>query len=169
MRSFVLLTLAMLSCSGSWAQEDPLKDKIWFGPGLGLDHGGIGVRMDVRPVDQFGVFGGVGWAVGGLGWNAGLHVPLLTGRKANPYVTGMYGYNTVYAVKILNQATLAERTVYYGPSFGGGVEFPFRKGTRMAQVGLLAPIRPSQVLTDHPEIKSDLWPVLFTLGLTFRT
>lgn len=167
MRTLAMLAMLALSL-GSVCAQDPLADKVYFGFGAGLDHGGLGVRIDVRPVEHLGVFGGVGWALGGLGWNAGLHVPILPGRGVSPYITGMYGYNTVYVVKDRTTGTQWDRDIYNGPSFGGGVEFSFREGARLLQVGLLVPVRSDQVLTDHPSIENDLWPVLFSLGLRFR-
>ncbi len=166
---WLLLLFLMLCAFGACAQnEDPLKDKAYFGFGFGLDHGGMGVRIDVRPWEHLGVFGGTGWAVGGIGWNAGLHAPILTGRLANPYVTAMYGYNTVYVLRDRRSNTQYDRDIYYGPSFGGGVEFALREGARLIQVGVLVPLRSDAVLTDHPEIERDLWPVLISIGVRFR-
>ena len=167
MRTIAMLMM-LATPFGMVCAQDPLADKVYFGFGVGIDHGGLGVRIDVRPLEHFGVFGGVGWALGGLGWNAGLHIPILTGHEISPYLTGMYGYNTMYVAKNRVTGTQWDRDIYYGPSFGGGLEFSVREGSRLIQVGVLVPVRSDQVLIDHPEIERDLWPVLISLGLRYK-
>lgn len=94
--------------------------KDWGGValGMGLDYGGLGVNLLLYPQHNVGLFGGVGYAVAGLGYNVGIKIRVLTGR-VNPFVVGMYGYNT--AIKVSN-ASKYDR-LFYGTSLGAGIDF----------------------------------------------
>ena len=62
-----------------------------LGIGLGIDHGGIGLQLQYRPVPPLAFFVGGGYALAGLGYNLGMQVRLLPKKKWCPYVAGMYG------------------------------------------------------------------------------
>lgn len=156
-----LFSLTMLA-----QRKDPLEGKVFFGPGLGIDHGGIGLRLDVRATEYAGIFGGIGYALAGIGWNTGIHVRVLPKKPVCPYVTGMYGYNT--AVKTLRwRGTYSDQVLYYGPSFGAGVELRKTHRSNYFRLGLIIPIRSDAVKQDYRDLVKDLWPVLITLGLHF--
>lgn len=149
-------------------EKDALDGKVYFGVGAGLDHGGLGVRADVRPIPHLAVFGGAGSAFAGIGWNAGLIGRILPESKVTPYVIGMYGYNTAYVLKQRNTGTQVDSDLYYGPSFGGGVELKAKGRNTFWHLGLLVPLRPDQAKIDHPSISDDLWPVLVSVGYHFE-
>ncbi len=162
----VAISLLSLPAVVSAQRDDPLAGMVFFGPGVGIDHGGIGMRLDVHTTRFVGVFGGVGYALAGIGWNAGLHLRMLPGKRACPYLTGMYGYNT--AVKILAAPGVHSRQeLYYGISTGAGVEFWNATRSRYFHLGLIIPFRSLDVERDYPEISKELFPVLVSLGLHF--
>ena len=76
-------------------------EKSTIGFGMGLDHGGYGVNLVLYPGRNFGVFGGLGYAFAGTGYNAGLKIKLVgVNHKSHlyPYLLGMYGYNAAIAI-----------------------------------------------------------------------
>ncbi len=46
-------------------------DMVSIGLGIGLDHGGFGGNVTYYPVKNIGLFGGVGYAIAGVGFNVG--------------------------------------------------------------------------------------------------
>ncbi len=161
-----LMLLAMPICASA-QKEDPLEGKAFFGLGIGLDHGGFGVRADVKPIPEVGVFGGVGYALAGLGWNAGAICRILPERIVCPYITGMYGYNAAYVLKVQSSSTQVDSDLYYGPSFGAGVEFMRKSRSAFWNLGVLVPIRSDQLEIDHPDAAEKLWPVTISIGYHF--
>jgi hypothetical protein len=97
------------------------KPFIYLGPGLGLDYGGVGVKLECVPVRFLGLFAGGGWNIAGLAYNAGVSVKLAPRKLWTPVVVGMYGYNGVLAIRDPYQGWV-ERWVYYGFSAGAGFE-----------------------------------------------
>jgi hypothetical protein len=94
-------------------------ERFSVGMGLGLNYGGIGVNFTTYPQRNVGVFLGVGYALAGMGANAGLKLRLPSeGKKWYPYFTGMYGYNA--AVKVSGNGNLNQ--LFYGSTFGVGLE-----------------------------------------------
>ena len=65
--------------------------RVHYGLGLGLDYGGIGFNFSVFPQKNIGVFGGIGYAEIGIGYNAGLKIRKIAKKEgvANPYILGM--------------------------------------------------------------------------------
>lgn len=112
-----------------------------LGLGMGLDHGGIGANLVLYPGRSFGLFGGVGYALAGTGYNVGVKIKL---NGTNPkthvftYLLGMYGYNAAIAVVNAEQYD----KLFYGPSFGFGVDIR-RKWERREylSMALLLPVR----------------------------
>src|ERR1700761_7927674 len=103
MRStLILFTLFLCLATTSNAQRsfnphasDP--DVNSLGIGLGEDYGGIGINYTVYPQTNIGLFGGVGYALAGVGYNFG--VKLRTNPSlATLFVMFMYGYNAAVAV-----------------------------------------------------------------------
>ncbi len=147
---------------------------FFMGIGVGLDYGGLGARFTFVPnVEQtvsIGVFAAGGYAVNGLGFNAGL-----TGRFGNkrviPTLSAMYGYNGV--IKVLG-APQYDKT-YFGPSIGLG--FESRRGSDNSHIHLelILPIRSSayyddlKALQNNPAIDiNDPFPILFSIGYHFK-
>jgi len=113
--------------------------QVNVGLGLGLDFGGLGgVRVDFVPKPHVAVFAGIGYALIGVGYNVGVIGRILPDKHACPFVSVMYGYNAVIVVKGASQYD----HIYYGPSFGAGVELHRRRSNNFWSLELLLPIRP---------------------------
>ena len=151
--------------------QDP-ESPFNFGVGLGLDYGGIGVKISGYPVKHFGLFGGAGYNLVKVGYNLGAIGRILPGKRVCPYVTGMYGSNAVIVVQ--NASNFNK--VYYGPTLGGGIELHFGSGQNFMNFGLLIPIRPQEFYDDWDRIKAlpnvtdatDPLPVGISVGYHFK-
>jgi hypothetical protein len=138
---------------------------------MGLDHGGFGVNLVLYPGKNFGVFGGVGYALAGTGFNAGLKIKLVgPNHKSHvfPYLLAMYGYNA--AIAIYNAEEYNK--LFYGPSFGLGFDIRQKwekKG--YLTIALIVPVRNNDAndYIDHMEDRgveftNKLYPVGFSVG-----
>lgn len=157
------------------AQEETLSrpqyDRVAVGPGLGFDYGGIGVNLTAYPSENFAFFVGGGYALAGIGLNAGVKarfIPPKPNPVLFPFLTTMYGYNT--AIVVTDASGLNK--LFYGPSFGLGLDIrprPWRLGYFSCAV--LVPIRGDDVdnyiVRNNIELKSDLMPVGFSFGFRF--
>jgi hypothetical protein len=139
-----------------------------IGLGLGFDYGGIGTNIIFYPRNNVGVFAGVGYALAGFGYNAGVKIRKHNIDKVSPYVTAMYGYNA--AIVVLNASTFDK--LFYGPSIGIGLDTKHRE-TRSSywSFGVNIPIRSSEVNKYIDDLKTrgikfdnTLLPVAFTIG-----
>ena len=119
------------------ADVDESFSKANLGIGIGLDYGGIGGRLSITPSRNFGLFGGVGYAIAGVGYNVGLNGLFNYKKRAQGYLTGMYGYNAA----LLVTGTVEFKKLYYGITFGGGLLLHSRNGQNYWNFGLLIPIR----------------------------
>jgi len=144
-----------------------------LGLGLGLDYGGVGANMLVYTNKNIGFFGGFGYAVAGIGFNAGTKIRIVSQKHfTDPYFLAMYGYNA--AIKIENAE--GYNKLFYGPSFGFGLDF---RSKRMKKgywtVALLVPIRRSEVNeyidameSDGVEFNTKLLPITYSIGYRFN-
>jgi len=154
-------------------KEDSYKfEPFHIGIGMGLDFGGlIGLNILVTPIKNIGIYGGVGYALIGYGYNVGARLNLTPSHKTNLFITGMYGYNA--AIKIANRDELNK--FFYGTTVGFGVDFrrQYKKG--FWSLALLVPIRDSEVnyYIDHlkddhnVEFKNSLYPIAISVGYRF--
>jgi hypothetical protein len=144
MKAFVLLLIIeFISCS-SMAQETKPAYNFNVGIGLGLDHGGIGVRLSlIKFTQQFELITGTGYNFVGFGWNAGLLLRSSPQKSVAAYIIGLYGNNAVIIQENSNPYTGSgqQSKAYYGPSFGTGLEFRGRKRKNFFKLGLFVPIR----------------------------
>lgn len=123
-----------------------------LGLGLGIDYGGVGAQVQCRPAPPLVIFAGGGYAFAGFGYNVGVQGRLLPERKWCPFVSGMYGYNAVIVVVDAEQYN----EVYYGPSFGIGVENHLRdRRENFWRFELLLPLRPQEFQDDLDALKLD--------------
>lgn len=142
-----------------------------IGLGAGLDYGGFGIRYTYMPAPKVGVFGSLGYILVGPGYNFGANYKFSPDRRVTPYLTGMYGYNA--AIKIVGASQWDK--IYYGPSFGFGVEVKRRNKTKnFWNFALLVPVRSAEyksdmdVLLNNPDIEiSELLPITFSIGFHF--
>ena len=116
-----------------------------IGFGGGYDFGGLGASLLLYPQKNIGFFGGLGFALAGVGFNAGVklrYVPMKADAVVHPFVIGMYGYNA--AIYISGAETLNK--VFSGFTAGAGIDLHLhgsRKGYWSAAV--LVPFRTSGV------------------------
>ena len=147
---FFLIILAVQLNAQDSIQQDPFQesrqpDKVSIDIGGGLDFGGLGGNIIYYPIQNIGLFGGVGYAFAGAGYNVGLKYRYISDKstsKINPYGLLMYGYNA--AIAVLNAEQYNK--LFYGPTLGVGIDFhrkPINKG--YWSFALLIPFRKSEV------------------------
>jgi hypothetical protein len=151
------------------AQKGPFQltrqiDMVSVGLGGGLDYGGFGGNILYYPVKQVGLYGGAGYALAGLGFNAGLkfrYIPKKPESKVDPFALVMYGYNAAIAVSNASQ----HNKLFYGPSLGIGIDLrgkPAKRG--YWSFALLVPIRRAAV-KEYMEDLENNYGVEFQYGL----
>jgi hypothetical protein len=170
----LLLIISLFVSSMSNAQDKASvpgiqNDKAAFGFGLGFDYGGIGVNFTGYPQKNIGIFGGVGYAVAGVGFNGGIKLRLVSKSNFTPYFVAMYGYNA--AVAVMDNPNYNK--LFYGPSIGLGFDI----GPPIAKKGnfsfaILIPFRSPDVnnyMNDlhnlyGVQFKNNLLPIGFSIG-----
>lgn len=174
------LLLSLLLITGAMHAQDNIPvpmvyDKINLGIGGGLDYGGLGADLMFYPHQSVGLFAGAGYAIAGFGFNAGVKfrfIPKKQPSRIAPYAMAMYGYNAAVAVSGASQFN----KLFYGPTFGAGLDFGLRPGKRgYWSVALLVPIRSAESkdyikdLEDNEgvEFGIGLLPVAFSIGYRF--
>jgi len=145
-------------------------DALSFGLGIGFDYGGFGGNVLLYPQKNIGIFAGAGYAMIGMGFNAGCKLRIAKSEKANPYFIAMYGYNTAIGIKDGEQYN----KFFYGTTIGVGLDL---KPTRIGYLtfALLLPFRGKEVddyLNDLKNnhgvtFKTDLLPIGFSIGYRF--
>lgn len=151
-----------------------IADPISLGIGLGQNFGGIGGKLLIYPQQNIGFFGGLGYAMAGVGYNVGTKVRFFSKKnpRTNFYLTGMYGYNATVTIKNENQYN----KIFYGPTFGFGIDTgkrSYKKG--YWTMALLFPFRDAEVddyfddLEDNHGVKfeNSLLPFTFSFGYHF--
>ena len=148
MKKTIILFLLVAFNIHATAQSDA---KANIGFGFGLDYGGFGAKFTFLPAPVFGVFGGFGYNLAGLGYNFGAQYKFPTKTRVAGYLTGMYGYNGVIVIS----GALSSKTSYYGPTFGGGIELSSKKNEKnFWNFELLVPFRDAQFQKDIDYWKS---------------
>jgi hypothetical protein len=167
----LLPVLLFVSIHISHAQETSFKDQTPFnlGLGVGLDYGGVGIKIPMisfRPWAQ--LFGGLGYNGDGAGFNTGILIRSSPKHQISTYFTLMYGYNGVLITESVGGKQRTERT-FYGPSFGGGIEFRNREGADFFTFGLLFPVRSEKFDDSSQLVKTIRRPgeVVLSIGYHF--
>jgi hypothetical protein len=112
-----------------------------LGIGVGLDYGGIGIKIPMISFAPWAqLFGGLGYNGAGAGFNSGVLIRSSPQNQISTYFTAMYGYNAVLIAESVGGKQRTERT-YYGTSFGCGIEFRNKPEASFFTFGLLFPIR----------------------------
>mgnify|MGYP002664031384 CR=1 FL=1 len=167
--SLFFQTQAQLKEQSSPAPSFPFS----VGLGLGMNYGGMGANLMLKPHYNVGIFGCAGYALAGLGANAGIKV-LLNSEECHsviaPYALAMYGYNT--AVVVENESDLNK--LFYGATLGAGIDYRTNRNGYWT-FAILVPIRGSNVddymddLKNNQgvEFKNDLFPIGVSLGYNF--
>jgi len=168
----VIILASLILFSGTLNAQEIISevkpyDRIAGGPGFGIDHGGFGFNLSAFPSENFGFFVGGGYALAGVGLNAGVKARFFPHRPNPtivPYMTAMYGYNT--AIVVSNNSGMNK--IFYGPTFGVGVDIrprPWRLGYFSCAV--LVPIRGDEVDKYVDNNNLDLETGLIPIGLSF--
>lgn len=135
---------------------------------MGFDYGGFGLKAEYLPVKYVGIFGGIGYNLAQMGYNAGLSFKVLPDKKVTPAIAAMYGYNAV--IKITG--AIEETTTYYGFTFGAGVDIKMgRKGNKLSTY-LWVPVRSTDFKNDYDYAReyynlSVITPVNASVGFNF--
>ncbi len=160
-----LFTICVLSLTFISYAQDSSKGNAGFG--FGISYGGIGTKFTYLPSEKFGLFAGLGYNLNNLGYNLGAQLKFPSEKRANFYLTGMYGYNAVLIVT----GSVDVKKTYYGPTFGVGIDLKSRTNTRnFWAFEFLVPIRDSQLTNDINALKSvgatvsDPLPIAFSVG-----
>ena len=175
MKRILFLTILLAIGVNLNAQFNNMRyDKSSIGIGAGFDYGGFGVNFAHYPVDYIGVFGGVGYALADLGYNAGVKFRYISSKNTTksmlPFLMGMYGYNT--AIKVNGSPNFNK--LYYGPTVGAGLDFFSRSGRSYWTFAITFPIRgsePNDYIDDLKDqgvkFENELFPVGLTVGWRF--
>lgn len=141
--------------------------RVYIGPGIGIDFGGIGLNAMSMVTEHVGLFGALGYNLHNIGLNGG--VRLYTKDQLarwRPYFSAMYGYNAVYIVK---NADNFNRT-FYGTTIGVGLDLRDSR-SNFWTLALHVPLRSDDVKAyktylenSNIEIKRDLLPIAISLG-----
>jgi len=145
------LCVIFLLCQGASPVE--AQSKLYAGPGMGLDYGGIGGKLEFLPVKYVGIFGGAGFNFRSLGWNAGLSFKLAPEKKYCPTLHAIYGYNGVFVV--WNDASSRYNMTSYGFSFGAGLDMKTGIKNNKISIGLFVPLREQRFIDNYKEAKND--------------
>lgn len=174
----LLLTAHLMAQSGN--QQTPFQattpvDRLSLGIGGGLDYGGFGGNLSFYPIENVGIFGGIGYALAGVGFNGGLKyrfIPKKPDATVRPFGLAMYGYNA--AIAVLNASQ--HNKLFYGPTLGAGIDFhrnPMKQG--YWSFALIVPIRKDEVNEYMDILESDynvdfqyrLFPIGVSIGYRF--
>jgi len=171
----LLLTVHLNGQNGN--KQNPFQastpvDRISIGIGGGLDYGGFGANLSYYPIESMGLFGGVGYALAGAGFNAGVkyrYIPNKPDARVRPFGIAMYGYNA--AIAVLNASQ--HDKLFYGPTLGAGIDFhrnPMKRG--YWSFAIIVPIRKSEVneymdtleSTYNVDFQTRLFPIGVSIG-----
>jgi len=163
LKKFCLIFILLFMMSQLYGQ------KVYMGLGAGLDHGGIfGGKIEYLPIKYLGLYGGLGYNLLSLGWNAGATFKIMPEKRVSPNLMVFYGYNGVS--KVYNAAEY--EMLSYGVTFGGNLDFKFgAKGNKLS-IGLFVPIRTQKFMDNYDlmkndpniELKNDLLPIAISIG-----
>lgn len=171
----ICLTLQTYAQPNSKNENSKNYINSYFGLGIGLDYGGIGIQAEFLPSKYVGLFAGAGYALIDPAFNAGISVKLSPGKKFCPTLVAMYGYNAVLIRKDLYGGMMANSDIYNGPTVGAGAELKIGKRKQNKfNFGIRLPIRNAQFQNDYEEMKDDgydfnpdILPVTFSIGFHF--
>jgi len=148
------------------------RDKIAIGLEMGLDYGGLGYNLLVYPYPKMGLFCGTGYALAGIGFNAGAKLRLVSDwqtSKIVPYILGMYGYNAAIYYEDLSEYN----KLFYGWTVGLGVDLCPPKKDSYWSFSFLIPLRSQAVSAYTDDVQRNHGKTLdyffpFTLSISNR-
>jgi hypothetical protein len=152
-------------------QEDETYASSSLGLGLGLDYGGIGIKLSGALSEPVALFAGLGYNFGGVGFNGGFTARLAPKKRIIPTLTAMYGYNAV--IKVTTPGEDFNKT-FYGPTVGFGLEFHGKYKTKnYFNLEILIPIRSQEYRDTLDDLDysgvdiNELPPIAVSLGYHF--
>lgn len=171
-RLVFIVAFLWLAVSVAYSQTDA--QRVYAGVGFGFDYGGIGGKIEYLPIKYLGLFGGVGYNLKSVGWNAGATCKILPGRSVSPNIMAFYGYNAAFKGKDSYAAQYDK--VSYGFTFGFNVDIHAGSKGNKFSVGLFFPIRSKEFMDTYDAAKADsniemdgeLLPIGFSFGYNFR-
>ena len=174
-RALFFITIIIFSVDILFAQDNvpvrTINQQINFGVGVGLDYGGIGLRLSVLPDSHLSLFAAFGNNLNGAGYNLGVAYRFTPFNSTCWYYTMMYGYN---AVIVINNASQYDQT-YYGISPGFGIEFHGRRHPgNFFNLEILIPLRTQEyrddiiALQNKRTITFKSQPLPFTISIGFH-
>lgn len=159
----LLIIVLLLWGHGVHGQKEQ-RQSVFIGLGMGIDHGGLGIRLDGRIKSRVGVCAGAGFTKAGIGMNAGLIISTRPLQRVRPFISALYGYNTAVLLSD-SRGRGASGVIYNGPSLGGGVEFWNAKGNRFVHFSLMVPVRSEEATDAMRYADPKPWPVLLSVGI----
>ena len=149
--------------SQTQSQNEKQNRQIYLGLGMGLDYGGLGVKIELLPVKYFGLFVGLGYNLVSCGWNIGVTYKIQPDDRISPNLMFFYGYNAVLIDRDYRYGITS-----YGITIGGNMDFKVGSSGSKWSVGLFVPFRSKQFLDSYDSnSQSVLWPILFSVGYNF--
>lgn len=171
--SFSLLFIA----TASFAQDVPTQiqnnsGKVYMGLGFGLDYGGMGAKIEYLPVENVGLFAGLGYNLYSAGFNVGASYKINAGERVSFNPTVFYGYNGVLKVEGASEYDM----VSYGVTFGINLDIHVGKNGDKITAGLFVPIRSKKFSDNYDDVKNDyrvemkaeLIPIAVGLGYNWK-
>ena len=145
--------------------------KVYLGPGMGLDYGGIGGKVEYLPIKYLGLYGGVGYNLLSIGWNVGATCKILPNKRVSPNLMVFYGYNGVTKVIGASQYNMTS----YGVTVGGNLDIKIGSKGNKLSAGLFVPIRSQKFMDNYDAMKNDrnieminsLLPIAISVGFNF--
>ena len=146
--------------------------QVYIGLGVGLDYGGIiGGKIEYLPVNNFGLYGGLGYNLLSAGWNVGATYKISPDNKVSPNLMLFYGYNGVSKVEGASQYDMTS----YGVTIGGNLDIKVGTNGNKLSVGLFIPIRSQKFKDNYDamkndpriELKNELMPIAISIGYNF--
>ncbi|MBA5791788.1 hypothetical protein H1R17_11235 [Flavobacterium sp. xlx-214] len=151
------------------AQEN---NQLYMGPGIGLDYGGIGAKIEYLPIKNIGVFAGLGYNLLGIGWNVGATYKIMPTKKVSVNPMVFYGYNGGSKVNGLPDYDM----ISYGVTAGVNIDFKMGKKGNKLSAGVFVPFRSQKFMDNYDAMKNDyrvvlqteLLPIAVGVGYNFR-
>lgn len=172
MKHSIILWLCLVIAIAGTAQK---KQALFVGAGVGLDHGGIGVKTEYQPFKYLGIFLGLGYDFVGPSGNLGFIYNILPDKNFTPVLIAMGGINGTIITKYSYDGTATaweNRGQYAGGTVGGGFDIKFgRRKNQKVNFMILVPIRDRtfydarrNLISRGGTIERDALPVLVAAG-----
>ena len=172
---FLITTFAInnsIAQSKSGVSNNQPYTNAYFGIGLGLEYGGIGIQGEYLPSKYVGIFAGAGYNFLDPAFNLGVSAKLLPDNRFCPTLSIMYGYNAVLKMKNFMGGVMTDSKSYYGTTIGAGAELKSRKNNKgKLSFGIRVPARSEEFKDKYKklkdagyEFKPDILPVTFSIG-----